>query len=795
YISGAPIKGTNNTATNAIALGVGAGAVGAQTNSYGLYVNAQTGATNNYVATFMGGRVGIATATPAYLLDIASSGSGVVDTNLRLKNVNSTNNSGAGLALDGYYAGALLRGYTPNAAGFTGGQFDIQVNNDSNVLTTALTINKTGNVGIGTTGPLAKLDVRGLTFGVNHGANVFALSSSGTNYGFIQNDANDVWSLGTGTDLATLGTPVLTWTKAGNVGIGTPSPTSLLHLLGSQPAAVATAGTAATQALQITGGKGGNTTGTTGQTAGAGALVNITSGAGGDAPVGSTNGTGGAITLQGGAPGSGLGNVGSYGNVVLQATGGNVGVGVTPSNFKLELAGHFGPSVDNTYDIGSATYRFRKGFFGNDVTVGGSLTIQGSLATVSNGQVLITGVPTGTAINQGSVYLNPPSAGTNNVLLGIAVNGTEKARIDAEGDLQVVGVFNSTSTSGTNQLSGNLSVLGNTTLGDATSDTLTVTARVSSHLNPSADNTYDLGTASLRWGNFYATNATFNAISTVGTSDADFVINSDNATADTENATLQFERGTLSPNAILKWDSTNDRFEFNDFAVKMLNNLTVAGTGTSSFAGLLQLTGAPVGTGLGQGSLYINPASASTNNTLIGVGVAGVERFKVDAEGDTTIQASLGVENEIYDISQDTLVVNDKLQVNGNSIKDSTGTERIALGSTNTITGALNQVGNLTLIKSGTATAVTQYPSYNLVFQGSGWNTTTVAEVSVAQTLKNIVGSGATGAIPNRLALLNDAGTEYVSFNGVNQSVGIGTTTPTTFKLEVAGSIGPEADN
>ena len=135
------------------------------------------------------------------------------------------------------------------------------------------------------------------------------------------------------------------------------------------------------------------------------------------------------------------------------------------------------------------------------------------------------------------------------------------------------------------------------------------------------------------------------------------------------------------------------------------------------------------------------------------------------------------------------------MQVNGNSIKDSTGTERIALGSTNTITGALNQVGNLTLIKSGTATAVTQYPSYNLVFQGSGWNTTTVAEVSVAQTLKNIVGSGATGAIPNRLALLNDAGTEYVSFNGVNQSVGIGTTTPTTFKLEVAGSIGPEADN
>jgi fibronectin-binding autotransporter adhesin len=100
---------------------------------------------------------------------------------------------------------------------------------------------------------------------------------------------------------------------------------------GTQPVSVAGAGTAGGTILGVTGNKGGNTSGTTGQTAGAGSLINLTAGAGGDAPAGSTNGNGGSITLQGGAPGSGLGTAGSYGNLLLQPSGGNVGVGITPS--------------------------------------------------------------------------------------------------------------------------------------------------------------------------------------------------------------------------------------------------------------------------------------------------------------------------------------------------------------------------------------------------------------------------------------------------------------------------------
>lgn len=52
-------------------------------------------------------------------------------------------------------------------------------------------------------------------------------------------------------------------------------------------------------------------------------------------------------------------------------------------------------------------------------------------------------------------------------------------------------------------ITGNLTVDGNTTLGNTTSDTITATARIASDLNPSADNTYDLGTSGNSWRNLY----------------------------------------------------------------------------------------------------------------------------------------------------------------------------------------------------------------------------------------------------------------------------------------------------
>lgn len=71
-IAGAPARGGSATITNTSALLIQAGAVGTATNSFGLNVNAQTGATNNYAAVFQGGNVGIGDASPAGLFTVGA---------------------------------------------------------------------------------------------------------------------------------------------------------------------------------------------------------------------------------------------------------------------------------------------------------------------------------------------------------------------------------------------------------------------------------------------------------------------------------------------------------------------------------------------------------------------------------------------------------------------------------------------------------------------------------------------------------------------------------------------------
>jgi hypothetical protein len=99
-ISGAPAAGTNATITNSHALLISAAAVGSGvTNSYGLTVNAQTGAGNaNYIAAFTGtggtGRgVGIGTVTPSATLNITRSAAATFS-NIRYLYVQQTADTG-----------------------------------------------------------------------------------------------------------------------------------------------------------------------------------------------------------------------------------------------------------------------------------------------------------------------------------------------------------------------------------------------------------------------------------------------------------------------------------------------------------------------------------------------------------------------------------------------------------------------------------------------------------------------------------------------------------------------------
>jgi len=119
--------------------------------------------------------------------------------------------------------------------------------------TTYAAIFQGGNVGIGTTSPNARLQINPT---VTATADLTSLKS-----GIVYNGATAMtnWYGGyiaapTGTGTITNKYAFVTEANSGNVGIGMTGPTSLLHLLGSQPAAVGTTpGTAATDALTITG--------------------------------------------------------------------------------------------------------------------------------------------------------------------------------------------------------------------------------------------------------------------------------------------------------------------------------------------------------------------------------------------------------------------------------------------------------------------------------------------------------------------------------------------------------------
>jgi hypothetical protein len=123
------------------------------------------------------------------------------------------------------------------------------------------------------------------------------------------------------------------------VSVSAASTAVSLSVAGTAAAATSGAGAQPANTLTVQGTPGLETTGQ-GQTAGAGAHISIIAGAGGAAPGGATLGAGGSVTINPGAPGTGAGAAAAYGNVLVAATGGNVGIGTAaPSQARLQVRG------------------------------------------------------------------------------------------------------------------------------------------------------------------------------------------------------------------------------------------------------------------------------------------------------------------------------------------------------------------------------------------------------------------------------------------------------------------------
>ncbi len=337
---------TNTTGNNNTAIGWNAGNLN-ETGSGNVFLGYQaglneTGSNKLYIANnstnppliygdFATGNIGLGNNNPSARLHIGS-GTRVVassDASIFLQSGN-----GAGSARD-------WKIYVPMTAGYLAFR-DMGFDNLNNGMATdAMAIQwGTGNVGIGTTTPAAKLDVRGnAKFGATNMINIWewdAVEKIGLDYNTANGDFNmrnpvagkrllgTISATGSWGIETTGGLEMVRITGSGNMGIGTTSPNAKLevngNLLFTSSATVSPA--AGLYSLTVRAGDGPASGGT----------MTIRGGQAGSA----TGGSGGNLELQGGgnmpSGGAGYGNLGVAGAVNItggmgyNSTGGNVSI-------------------------------------------------------------------------------------------------------------------------------------------------------------------------------------------------------------------------------------------------------------------------------------------------------------------------------------------------------------------------------------------------------------------------------------------------------------------------------------
>jgi len=149
--------------------------------------------------------------------------------------------------------------------------------------------------------------------------------------------------------------------------------------------------------------------------------------------------------------------------------------------------------------------QIRRGTDAERTAGGGVIFAEGELIYVTTTDALYVGdgsTAGGVKLtdNAGAVLGSYITADTINSKLDLQQNlDLNGNNVIGTGDINITGNINAT---------GNIVAGGNIEIGDAGTDTLTISAKVDSGITPETDTAYDLGTASLRWRNIYASGAT-----------------------------------------------------------------------------------------------------------------------------------------------------------------------------------------------------------------------------------------------------------------------------------------------
>ena len=293
------------------------------------------------------------------------------------------------------------------------------------------------------------------------------------------------------------------------------------------------------------------------------------------------------------------------------------------------------------------------------------------------------------------------------------IGGTEIARVVSTGfEITQGGITTPT-----------LTTTGQTTIGNANTDLLTVNSRINTALVPDASNSRDLGTSSLYWGNAYITDVFSATITATNGITGDLTGNADTATAleTARNITLQGDvAGTVSFNgesdAII-----NATIQANSVALGTDTTGNYVATITDDGAGTLNISGSGIESGPVTIGLSNTGVSAATYGNAQGTKIPffTVDTYgRITAAGESNVATTLsltdGTNTDTVDLLNDTLSVigtasevdvivsDNQIQVGlPNSVQINTN---LQVGNDLTISGNLTVQGSTTTVETTVVT-------------------------------------------------------------------------------------------
>jgi hypothetical protein len=310
---------------------------------------------------------------------------------------------------------------------------------------------------------------------------------------------------------------------------------------------------------------------------------------------------------------------------------------------------------------------------------------------------------------------------TNDIDLGTPSLKFKNLYLEGTSTLEILEVANNTT------LTGNLTVNGNTTLGNAASDTVTITADVASPLIPSADDTHDLGAVGSEWRNLYID----------GTANIDALV------ADT----ADINGGSIDGVTIGGSSAGAGTF------------ITLTATGTSTLTTVDINGGAIDGTIIGA-----NSAAAITGTTITGTSLVGAVTGDVTGNADTA--TALETARTIGGVSFDGTANINLPGVNTSGNQDTSGNAATAtaLETARTI-GGVSFDGTANISLPGVNTAGNQDTSGN------------AASATVLETARSIAGQSFDGSANITIAATDLSDTDQSLATGDNVQFAQVTTT------------------